>query len=64
MKSFHQIASDIVESWPHSVYVKSSDKVVLIGMIAEELVRVEIDQYKEGHASGFKAGLREKRKAK
>lgn len=39
MKSAHQIASQIVDAWPYSVNVKSSDKAVLVTMIAEELER-------------------------
>ena len=52
-KSVLQIANDIVEACPYTAKMKSAYKILLAGILAEELSR----QRREGYAAGYSCGI-------
>lgn len=52
-KSTLQIASEIVEAHPETSRMKSAHKMLLIGMIAEELEKMRKEEYRRGYDCGI-----------
>ena len=55
-KSVLQIANDIVEACPYTAKMRSAHKLLLAGMISEELDRQTIAEYKRGYRVGYQDG--------
>ncbi len=51
-KSVLQIANDIVEACPYTAKMKSAHKLLLAGMISEELSKQQQIGFKNGYAAG------------
>ena len=48
MKTAHQIAAELVDAWPRSFTLKSGDKMLLAGLIAEALSAHRVAAYRMG----------------
>lgn len=57
-KSVYKTASELVDAWPYSVHVKSSQKSMLAVIVAEELSK----QYQRGYNAGHEAAIKEETK--
>ena len=56
-KSTLKIANKIVEACPYTAKMKSAHKMLLIGMIAEELERQRQEGFGAGYENGYRHGL-------